>query len=150
VEKLDILHIDDSNPRATLVADLIKPNDLPSSRFDCIICTHVLHAIADLDRAIAELYRILKSGGVLLVAVPQVSMCDPRYQELWRFTAEGLALILSKAFGKENVIVEAYGNSLTAAGEIRGMVAHEFSEATLNYHDPRFAVEVCARARKLL
>jgi SAM-dependent methyltransferase len=148
VEKLDILHVDDSNPLATIVADLTKPNNIRSDRFDCIICTHVLHIIFELDKAVSELYRILRPGGVLLVAVPQVSMCDPGFHEIWRFTPEGLAFVLSKVFGEKNVLVRAYGNSLTAAGEIRGLVASEFSKPTLDYHDPRFAVEVCARACK--
>jgi SAM-dependent methyltransferase len=148
VEKSDVLHIDASNPLATIVRDLTQPNDLPSDRFDCIICTHVLHIISEIDKAVSELHRILKPGGVLLVGVPHVSMCDPGFHELWRFTAEGLALVLRKAFGASSLTVRAYGNSLTAAGEIRGLAAHEFSHATLNYHDPRFAVEVCARARK--
>lgn len=148
VKKLDVLHIDDSNPLATIIADLTEPNDLPSEQFDCIICTHVLHIIVELDKAVSELHRILRPGGVLLVAVPQVSMCDPDFHEIWRFTPEGLAVVLAKAFGEHNVVVRAYGNSLTSAGEIRGLVASEFSQATLDYHDPRFAVEVCARACK--
>ena len=45
VTKVDLLHIDDSNPLATVVADLTKPNDIPSDRFDCIVCTFVLHVI---------------------------------------------------------------------------------------------------------
>jgi SAM-dependent methyltransferase/glycosyltransferase involved in cell wall biosynthesis len=150
VEKLDILHLDHSNPLATIVADLTKPNEIPSNQFDCIICTHVLHVIADVGKAVAEIYRILKPGGVLLAVVPHVSMCDPGFHELWRFTPEGLGLILAKGFGEQNVTVRAYGNSLTAAGEIRGLVAGEFRTTALNYHDPRFAVEVCARARKPL
>jgi SAM-dependent methyltransferase len=148
VEKLDILHVDDSNPLATIVADLTRPNGIPDNYFDCIICTHVLHIIFELDKAVSELYRILRPGGVLLVAVPQLSMCDPKFHEIWRFTPEGLAVVLAKAFGEQNVLVRAYGNSLTSAGEIRGLVASEFSKATLDYHDPRFGVEVCARACK--
>lgn len=148
VESLDILHIDDSNPRATLVADLTRPNDLPSDRFDCIICTHVLHVIADVPRAVAEMHRILRPGGVLLVAVPHISMCEPQFRELWRFTAEGLLGIMAPAFGDGNVRVRAYGNSLTAAGEIRGLVIDEFTAAELNAHDERFAVEVCGHAVK--
>src|SRR5262249_47499330 len=34
VTKVDVLHIDGSNPRATLVGDLTKPNDLPGNCFD--------------------------------------------------------------------------------------------------------------------
>jgi SAM-dependent methyltransferase len=148
VVNLDILHTDDTNPRATIVADLTKPNALPSNRFDCIVCTHVLHVIFDLGKALAEIHRILKPGGVLLVAVPHISMCGPQYHELWRFTPEGLASVLAPAFGAENVIVRAYGSSLTAAGEIRGLVVDEFVKSELESHDPRFAVEVCARAIK--
>jgi SAM-dependent methyltransferase len=148
VTKVDILHIDDSNPLATLVGDLTKPNDFPSDRFDCIICTHVLHVILELDRAVAELHRMLKPGGVLLVAVPSVSMCDPVWGELWRFTAVGLRQGLAKAFGLEQVAVRAYGNSLTAAGQLRGLTAEEFTSTELNTHDDRFAVEICARAVK--
>jgi SAM-dependent methyltransferase len=148
IHQLDVLHIDDSNPAATIVADLTKPNDIPGDSFDCIVCTHVLHVILELDKVIAELCRILKPGGVLLVAVPHISMCDPGFHELWRFTPEGLRTLLARVFEIENVTVRAYGNSLTAAGEIRGLVAGEFSAAALNYHDPRFPVEVCARAQK--
>src|SRR5690349_2980133 len=42
VSQVDVLHVDTSNPRATLVADLTQPNDLPANNFDCIVCTHVL------------------------------------------------------------------------------------------------------------
>jgi SAM-dependent methyltransferase len=148
VSQLDILHVDHSNPAATIVADLVQPNDIPSGSFDCIVCTHVLHVVLDLGPFVSEMHRILKSGGALLVAVPQVSMVDPDANEIWRFTPGGLAAILARAFGADQVLVRAYGNSLTAAGEIRGLVSDEFSRAQLRNHDERFAVEVCARAVK--
>jgi SAM-dependent methyltransferase len=148
VTQRDVMHVDHNNPKATIVADLTKPNDVPSSAFDCIICTHVLHIIFELDTFVAELKRLLKPGGVLLVGVPHVSMCGPEWHELWRFTEEGLLLLLSKAFGKDNVTTRAYGNSLTAAGQIRGLTAEEFSPEELDTNDTRFAVDVCARALK--
>jgi Methyltransferase domain len=148
VTKLDLLHVDDSNRRATIVADLTKPNHIASNSFDCIICTHVLHLVFEVDKAISDMYRILKPGGILLVAVPHVSMYDPREHEFWRFTPEGLSRVLAKVFGAENVSVTAYGNSLAAAGEIRGLASQEFTRSELNSHDQRFAVEVCARAVK--
>jgi glycosyltransferase involved in cell wall biosynthesis len=147
VRKLDILHIDGTNPLASLVADLTKPNDLPSDTFDCIVCSHVLHVILDLDRAVSELHRILKPGGVLIAAVPHISMYGEEYGEIWRFTPGGLRLLLTRAFG-QGVLVRGYGNSLTAAGEIRGVTAREFLQSELDCHDSRFPVEVCARAVK--
>jgi SAM-dependent methyltransferase len=148
VTKVDILHHDHSRPQATIVADLAKPNDIPSDSFDCIICTHVLQHIVEVDKAVSELYRILKPGGTLLVANPHINMCGLHSHEIWRLTPVGLAAVLGQAFGAENVTVRSYGNSLTAAGEIRGLASHEFTESELNYHDQRFAVEVCARALK--
>ena len=59
VTKLDILHIDDSNPKATIVADLTQPNEIPDNSFDCIICTHVLHMIFDFDKAISFLGSVI-------------------------------------------------------------------------------------------
>jgi hypothetical protein len=75
-------------------------------------------------------------------------MYSAQQHEFWRFTPEGLHRLLASAFGVENVLVRAYGNSLTAAGELRGLVVHEFTAKELASHDPRFAVEVCARAYK--
>jgi len=150
VSKLDILHHDHSNPMATIVADLTRPNTIPRDCFDCIICTHVLHVVFDLEEMVAELHRLLRETGVLLVGVPHVSMYAPEAGEYWRFPPEGLRAVLAKAFGAANVMVRGYGNSLTAAGSLRGLVAHEFSEKELNYLDERFPIEVCARAVKRL
>lgn len=148
VVKKDFLNLEEGNPNTTILADLTKPNSIPSDQFDCIICTHVLHVIYEFDKAIADLYRILKPGGVLLLAVPHVSMCDPAWHELWRFTREGLQSVLGKQFKSANIAMRAYGNSLTAAGQLRGLVAHEFTKKELHRHDERFAVEICARATK--
>lgn len=148
VKKLDILHKEEGNPKATIIADLTKPNQIPSNQFDCIICTFMLHWIFELDKFVSELYRILKPGGILLIAVPQVSMCDIPHHDFWRFTPECLNTILSRIFGVENVTGEAYGNSLSTVADLRGLVVHELSQAELEYYDERFALVVCARAIK--
>lgn len=149
ITRLDILHLDYSNPRATIIADLTEPNSIPADTFDCIICTNVLHLIREVDAAVCDLHRILKPGGVLLVAAPHLSMDGrPVWQEFWRYTAEGLHALLDRSFASENIEVEAYGNSLVAAGELRGLAAHEFTPEELNHHDARFALTVCARAAK--
>jgi hypothetical protein len=92
--------------------------------------------------------RILKPGGVLLAAVPMTDMIEPWWHELWRFTPEGFEGLVGGAFGKENVQLRAYGNSLIAAAAMRGLTAEEFSRRELDAFDGRFAIEVCARAIK--
>lgn len=141
-----VVHIDASNALATIVADLAGPNDVPSDRFDCIVCTHVLHVVRDPPRMIAELHRILAPGGVLLIAAPQLSMAGPEFHELWRFTQNGVRHLLAPHFPE--AIVESYGNSLVAAAEIRGLVVSDLTVAELLAQDDRFAIEVCARAVK--
>jgi SAM-dependent methyltransferase len=120
-ERLDILHIDSSNEKATLIADLTRPNRLSSDMFDCIICTFVLHVVTDPGTVFAEMHRMLKTGGVLLIAVPQVSMDGPEYGELWRFTQAGLRLLLGHCFPSDGIVVKSFENALTTAGDLRGI-----------------------------
>jgi len=148
--KFDIIHLDDSNFLASIVADLTKPNRIPSDYFDCIICTHVLHIIFEMPDFLAGIKRILKPGGYLFLTVPGISMCDYSWHELWRFTEEGIQLLLEQHFEKDSVQVEGFGNSLVAAGQIRGLSKEEFSIKELSSYDGRFAVEICARAQKTL
>jgi hypothetical protein len=85
-----------------------------------------------------------EAGARLLVVVPHVSMYGPHRRELWRFTPYGLHRLLATAFAPAAITMRAYGNSLTAAGELRGLVAQEFAATELDAHDPCFPVEVCA------
>jgi hypothetical protein len=147
VTRSDVLHKDSGNPEATIVADLMLDNSLTADSFDCVVCTHVLHVIPDPGRAVSELFRILRPGGVLLLAVPGISMCDQSCGELWRFTPGGIRTLLANQFG-EMVEVRSYGNSLTAACELRGVVAEELLGSELDFVDDAYPVEVCARAVK--
>ncbi len=150
VTHLDILHKEGSGTtkQATIVADLLAPNDLPSNAYQAVICTHTLHIVEDPQRFLNELRRLLAPGGVLLLGVPHVAGIQPWWHELWRFTPEGLRLLAERSFGAGNVTLRSYGNTLTAAGAMRGLIAAEFTARELGLHDDRFAVEVCLRAVK--
>jgi SAM-dependent methyltransferase len=76
VKRSYILHVDATNPRATFVGDLSRPDVLPLATFDCIVLTQTLHLIFDMRAAIATLHRALKSGGVLLITAPGISAVD--------------------------------------------------------------------------
>jgi SAM-dependent methyltransferase len=49
--------------------DLIKI-DCPDHTWDYIICHHVIEHVSDDRKALQELFRILKSGGTLILSVP--------------------------------------------------------------------------------
>lgn len=55
--------------RAMRVLDITKL-DLENESFDYIICCHVMEHILDEGKAISELKRVLKPGGVILLSMP--------------------------------------------------------------------------------
>jgi peptidoglycan/xylan/chitin deacetylase (PgdA/CDA1 family)/SAM-dependent methyltransferase len=148
VQRLDILHKEGSgtSKNATIIADLLAPHNVPAGTFDCIICTQTLHIVEDPLRFLEELKRLLKPEGVLLLGAPQSSTLQPWWHELWRFTSEGLQFLAARVFGAENIVIRSYGNSIAAAGELRGLCAEDFSKFELDPRDDRFAMEICLRA----
>ncbi|HPM30075.1 MAG TPA: methyltransferase domain-containing protein [Chryseolinea sp.] len=59
----------DRNVSADYYLD-IQAIDLPDNQFDIIICSHVSEHIPDDRKAMREVYRILKPGGIAIVLVP--------------------------------------------------------------------------------
>jgi hypothetical protein len=64
--------------KADLVLNIEKV-DLPADSFDVVVANHILEHVDD-RRAFAELSRILKPGGVLIVTVPLVEGWDVTYE----------------------------------------------------------------------
>jgi SAM-dependent methyltransferase len=149
----DILHADESNPRATLIGDLADDHMLPSDRFDCFICTQTLTYIYDVQRAVRTIHRILRPGGVLLATVPGISQMSPydrdRWGEYWRFTAQSLGRLLGEPFGSANVEVEAYGNVLASTAFLQGLCTDDLRRDELDHRDQRYQMLVAGRAMKM-
>lgn len=72
--------------------------EFPENHFDCLVATHVIEHIANLDEFLQEVYRFLKPGGFLFLAVPDygsfLNRTYPHYrkylflpkQHIWYFT----------------------------------------------------------------
>jgi SAM-dependent methyltransferase len=148
IDKLDVLNVEDSAPGSTIIADLTKPNQIPSDQFDCIVCTYVLHCIWDYVAALRDMKRILKPGGVLLGCVPFVMGYAANCGEAWRFSPEGLDRLLEEAFGPGAAEIHLYGNSLAATADVRGLAADKFKKEELDFVDPRYAVLITFRVVK--
>ena len=89
----------DINPLSgcTHIADLCATNPhLPAGRYDVIVITEVLEHTIDPFRATAELYRLLKPGGVLLLSTPFNLRIHGPLPDCWRFTEHGLRVLLQK------------------------------------------------------
>jgi SAM-dependent methyltransferase len=70
MKNLDYTTTDLFSPLADVKADIC---DLPfaDNTYDLILCNHVLEHIADDTKAMQELYRVLKSGGMGIFQIPQ-------------------------------------------------------------------------------
>jgi SAM-dependent methyltransferase len=145
----DILHVDASNARATLVGDVAQPGTLPKARFDCIVFTQTLHLVFDMRSAIANLHDALKPGGVLLVTAPGITQVDTGIWAktwYWSVTAVGTSRLLQERFRPERIAVAAHGNVLAAAAFLYGLACEELDQTELDAEDPRYPVVIVARA----
>ena len=93
VETLDV----DPGSGCTYIADICSTNSfIPDARFDFVVCTEVLeHTLQPFD-AVAEIRRLLKVGGYLLLSVPFNFRIHGPLPDCWRFTEHGLRAILSR------------------------------------------------------
>jgi SAM-dependent methyltransferase len=147
----DVLHVDQSNPQATIVADLSRADHIPSDTFDCIILTQTLHLIYDVRSAIQTLQRILKPEGVLLATFPGISqIARDRWGEqwYWAFTSRSARRLFEEAFPPENVEIEAHGNVLAAISFLHGLAAEELRIGELDRRDRAYEVLITLRALK--
>jgi len=150
VTRSDILHPDEGNPRATVVADLAVPNAELEGRFDCIVCTQTLQLVYDFREAVSQLRRWLKPGGVALVSVPGISQISredmQQTGDYWRFTGAAVRRMFAEEFGEDAIRVEVLGNVLAATAFLHGIAAEEFDEADLLEADPQFQMLTTVRA----
>jgi SAM-dependent methyltransferase len=152
VERSDVLDISDRNRRATIIADLANGADIPDESFDCIILVHTLHYIFDVHSAVAHTHRALKTGGVVLMTLPSVSMIcahgEDGIRDHWRFTGASAIEIFRGAFDHDDVKVRVYGNVMSACAFLRGLAAEELDSAELDFLDRDYPVVVTVAAVK--
>ena len=148
----DVLHVDASNPRATIVADLTVAPQIPDDSFDCIILTQVLHLIYEPSSAVRTLHRVLKPGGVLLLTSPGITQVPHgtnwAHTWYWAFTELAVLRMLEGAFGHGRVAVESAGNVFSATAMLYGLASQDLGTSDLEVQDPDYPVIIAARAHK--
>jgi SAM-dependent methyltransferase len=86
-----------THPDIALVADLTKGLPLDDGSFDTIFCCSVLEHVEDPFAAMAELSRLLRPGGNLIISVPFRYYLHGAPADYFRFTPFGVALMAQKA-----------------------------------------------------
>ncbi len=150
VSKSDILDIDQKNHQATIYGDLRNLYNMADNQYDCIILTQVFQFIDDVPAAIKECYRILKSGGALLITVPALGRIDcvgGIDGDYWRFTRASLAYLLKQSFPENNLTINSLGNVLASVNFLIG-ASFEESKLNTNFNDDNFPLIITAIAKK--
>lgn len=84
----DYVTTDIESPLADVKADICH---LPfeNNSFDLILCSHVLEHISDDEKALAELFRVMKPGGTGFFQIPMDVNRPKTYEDATILTAEG-------------------------------------------------------------
>lgn len=81
-----------------LVLDVQSMPEISDGAFDCVFCSGVLEHVADFHLGIAEITRVLREDGVLLLGLPfRQAIHMPPY-DYWRFTEFGIRHLLSGSY----------------------------------------------------
>jgi SAM-dependent methyltransferase len=90
-ETLDI----SSTEQPTYVADITKYNpSIPSDRYDIVICISVLEHTLEPVKALAEIRRLMRDGGLLVAQAPLNFRQHGPQPDMWRFTHNGWKYLL--------------------------------------------------------
>jgi SAM-dependent methyltransferase len=150
VTQSDVLHPAQGNPRATVIADLARPDASLEGSFDCIICTQTLQLIFEVRNAVTQLHRWLKPGGVLLASAPGISQISredmQQTGDYWRFTGASVRQMFGAEFGDGAVEVDVLGNVFASIAFLHGIAAEECDQASLLEADPQFQMLMTVRA----
>ena len=102
-------------PRHATVQMDITQIQFPEDSFDAIICNHVLEHIPDDQKAMSELYRVLKPGGWAILQVPVSATLKETYEDFSITSSE----LRKEAFGQRDhvrIYAEDYKDRLARVG----------------------------------
>lgn len=100
----------------------IEKIDLPDNSFDFVYCSHVLEHVDD-SRAIPELYRIVKPGGIVLVMVPLIEGWDRSFIDPSKTGSESEKILY---FNQEDHI-RMFGRDFRERLQAPGFAVDEFT-----------------------
>jgi SAM-dependent methyltransferase len=85
--------------------------------FDTVLCTQVIEHVADHQALLREAYRLLRSGGVLILSGPMYWHLHEEPYDFFRFTEYGLRHLLEKA-GFDAIEIMANGGKWALCGQV--------------------------------
>lgn len=112
----------------------------PADTFDLIVCNHVLEHIADDHKAISELKRVLKPGGIAILQVPISLKNETTIEDKAVSSAEDRKRVYGQ-FDHVRLYGQDYAHRLEQDGFIvrKEDIAHLYPQAALNPDEVVFA-----------
>lgn len=116
--------------------------------FDIVIADQVIEHVVDPLSAVANMRRMLVSGGYAMIAAPFLFRVHARPDDFCRWTEAGLRrLCLGAGFAEDEVTVESWGNRACARAHIGGPV-RDYGFGRDMRNDPDYPMMVWAFARR--
>lgn len=102
------IDIDIRGPAVDSVGDI---QNLPvrDGVFGSVFCTQVLEHVPEPQKALNEMYRVLKKGGYAVITVPHLAYLHNEPHDYFRYTNHGIRFMMQKSGFKVEEIVPAGG-----------------------------------------
>jgi 2-polyprenyl-3-methyl-5-hydroxy-6-metoxy-1,4-benzoquinol methylase len=125
--------------------DLSDGSKAPGPAYDVVICEQVLEHVPDPVVAADNLRLLCRGGGRLYVSTPFMVKIHGAPGDYWRFTPDGLRVLLERAgFAVESI--ESWGNRACVRGNLGRWLPYRRWHSLRN--EPDFPLMVWAVARR--
>ena len=84
--------------QSDLVLDVRCMPEIEDETYDCVFCSGVLEHVDEYQKGFAEITRILKAGGFLLLGLPFRQAIHMAPNDFWRFTEYAIGHLLAESY----------------------------------------------------
>ncbi len=151
VNNTHILHIEGWGQN-TIKGNLETGEGIVEEQYDCAIITQTLMFIFGFQKASENIYKMLTKGGNALITVSGISQISRYDADLWgsyySFHEDAMRAVFEPLFGKDNVLVETYGNCKTALAMLCGLCQEDLTEEDFMIQDRDYPVIISVLVHK--
>ncbi len=83
-----------ADKKPDFLCDLMDMKVIEDNSLDCVVVLEVLEHVKDPQKALSEIWRVLKPNGKIILSTPFIFHIHAEPHDYWRFTHYGLSLLL--------------------------------------------------------